>query len=244
MILQEAINVEYFGVLRIFFPIMMCIFIFFSTIPLTKYLQTKSKVALYFAITNLIFTSLFVVMELGILDALDLGVKTDLYYFSVLYMNVGIIAASIFYYLFYALIVESPKKESTIIIIGGIAVIIFQLAIWPDWFGPASGGMQPKYIAWLLQTIFCVYVYIRMALQFLRLSKKVKERERELKAMGIGSVLIFIFFVFMLLRVIVMDMEIMNLIVQIVTWVIFLSSTISFFYGFILPNITRADEEE
>lgn len=226
------------------FPIFMCVFIFFSAIPLSKYLQTKSKVALYFAITNLIFTVLFVVMELGILDAMDAGVKTYLYYFSLLFMNIGIIAASIFYYLFYALIVESPKKERRLIIIEGISVIVFQLVIWPNWFGPSAGGMQPKYIAWLLQTIFCVYIYIRMAREFLKLANKVKERERELRAMGIGSVLIFVFFVFMLLRVLVMGTDILNLIVQILSWVIFLSSTISFFYGFILPNLINDNKGE
>jgi hypothetical protein len=138
----------------------MVIYVIFSAVPLSRYMQKKEKVTLYYAMTNIIFTSLFVVLDIGIMDALEDNSKTDTYYFSILYMNIGIIAVSIFYFLFLAEISNINNKRRIIVMVAGIAVILFQLLIWPQWFPDvAPQGMQLTYVTQIFQTIFCVLIY-------------------------------------------------------------------------------------
>lgn len=239
----EPINVMYFEFLNILFPILLCIYVIFSALSLSKYMNNKSTLTLYFGFTNIIFSILFVVMDIGIIDSLNYGFKTDVYYFSILFMNIGIIIASILFYQFYGEIISLSRKNKIFMTIFGISIIIFQLTLWNLWFPTEPiEGMQLTHVSQMIQTLFCIYVYLSMAREFLKLSKRAQDRTKELNALGIASLLMLIFFTLMLIRVALMRFELIVLIVQISSWIVLVISTSCFFYGLIVPNLKKSGE--
>ena len=110
---------QFYEIMLWFAPIIIVIFLFYAVVPLVKYFKRKSKVALYFSLSNFSYVLAMLANYLGIRDNIANEAKTTFYFYTVMLMNVFILLNAIFLYLFYTEIqAPSKKSKNTMLILG------------------------------------------------------------------------------------------------------------------------------
>ena len=215
----------------------------FSSVALVRMFERKKIAILYYALSNLTFLFTMSISNIGLIDLIQTGEKTQLYLTSLLGMNIGIIITSMFLFLFYEEIIHSQnkKKKRNWVIIICLLIIGFQLLPFNNWFDPHSEGFQIKYISYLFQTIYCVGIYLISAIGFFKNAKQIQERRKNFLFIAWGDIFFAIFFVLMLSRAFLSGLPIFPYF-QISSWIILTTGLIFLFIGYILPTFEQVEE--
>ncbi|MHA1734670.1 MAG: hypothetical protein ACTSU5_22260 [Promethearchaeota archaeon] len=215
------------------------LFVMFATVSLVKYLERKSRVALLFALSNLTFVFLTTMTNIGLVDLITAGEKTTIYGLSLIGMSVGIILASMFLYLFYCELSDVPPMKRKMAVLTAAGLIVLILLPFNGWFDFDATGFQLKYVSLTFQTIYCVAIYLTLARGFLHLARRVKGQERKyFLYITLGNVFLSLFFVLMVSRAFVSQPGPL-LLVQIGSWTLMALGTSFFFYGYMVPMLTK-----
>lgn len=231
---------EWFQLMIYIAPVIGLVFTFYAIIAFLKYKKNKSTVALHFSLANFFYGLSMFVLFLGILDTLANDYKTNLYFTSVMFMNIAIILNSLFLYLFsFNLIKQPPSRRKNMIIIA-IAIILFHFLPQNGWYDTANTGFKLMYVSFMLMTLYAFFVYFILMKEFLYLSRKALERGETKKiktsfdAIWIGSLLMNIFFILQMIRV---GVDVLFL--QIAAMTILFIAMACLFIGFLLPSLTK-----
>ncbi len=212
----------------------------FASFGFVRYFQRRKQgnISLYYALINISFLFSTTTVNIGVVDALSNGIKTDIYNWGLLGMNIGIILASLFLYLFYAEMRDRPKNYRYITLLVGIGIIIFELLPQNQWFSDEP-GFKLKYISYMFQTLYCSLIYITAARGFNYLRIKVPDESTAFTNIMVAFILLVLFFFLMLTRAFLPADNILLPIVQIGSWLIQILSIILLFMGFIVPSLKK-----
>jgi hypothetical protein len=226
--------------------VILCIFslllTIFTTIGFTRFMARKSKVSLYYALSNFTFLLSTTITNIGMIDAITEGYKTDLYHWGLLGMNIGIILASFFLYMFYAEMTNTKNIKRNFVLISTIFIIIFESLPQNNWFVDNTSGFQLKYISYLFQTLYCVAIYFTGARGFRYLASRVEEQKSDILKIMWGNIILACFFVLMLLRSMITEGFFLYFI-QIGSWILQFTALILFFMGYIIPGFRNQEQK-
>jgi len=217
--------------------------IIFSSVALVRMIERKTIAIFYYAISNLTYLLTITISNIGLIDMIQTEEKSQLYLISLLGMNIGIIITSMFLYLFYGEIIQSEnkKKKKIWVIIIGLLIIGIELLPFNNWFDPNPEGFQLKYISYLIQTLYCVGIYVISAIGFFKNAKLIQERRKNFLFIAWGDIFFALFFLFMLSRAFLGSLPIFTYF-QISSWIILTAGLIFLFIGFIMPTFKQSEE--
>jgi hypothetical protein len=214
-------------------------FAIFASFGFLRYSKRKGagKVSLYYALVNLLYLIATTTSNIGILDVLEYGVKTDLYEMSLVGMNVGIIITSMFLYFFYYEMGNPPKRNRILALV--FAIIISGIQVLAYFYGKTYGL---KYIGYTTQTVYCAAIYLAAAKGFNFLRKNIPEQSKDFGNIMLSYIFNVIYFVSMLTRAFIPADSIAIPVIQIGSWIIQITSVLLLFFGFMYPTIRKSKQ--
>ena len=241
MVLDSS-QIQVFQIISGVLVFLSILLVIFSTFGITRFFERREagKIPFYYAFSNLSFLISATCINMGLLDAIEVGTKTHIYYWGLIGMNIGIILASMFLYQFFSELNDIPKEKRIICVIFAFLIICFQLLPQNNWFVEFSQGFQLKYISYLLQTIYCVSIYLSSAIGLKLLASHVEEQRTSFICIMTGNILLCIFFLLMMMRAFIKDGP-MLLVIQLSSWILQIIALILLFWGFIRPSIKKGD---
>ncbi len=233
-------QIEIFQIIVFIMVFQSIILSIFASFGFVRFFQRRKQgyISLYYALINIAFLFSTTTINIGVVDALVNNTKTDVYYWSLLGMNIGIILASFFLYMFYSEMRDRPKKYRYLTAIVAFAIILFQLLPQNQWFSEEP-GFKLKYISYLFQTLYCALIYITAARGFNYLRIKVTAQSQDFRNIMIAFILLVAFFFLMLMRAFLPAENPILPTIQIGSWIIQVLSIVLLFLGFIVPSLRK-----
>lgn len=163
------------------------IFGLFAAVVLIKYVQNKTKVALFLSLNYIGFMLAMILLVLG-LEISSNRANREVYLFYSDLMQIASTFGAIMIYYFYSELSGVPqKKVKMITIFGSILELILMLS--------AIFSIIPRPVIYSYLLVFFGYIYFQIAISFLLLQKRISENKGSFLLIGMGALLFIIYFV-------------------------------------------------
>ncbi len=175
LLIQQSFNVA-----------LSIIFGFFALIVLVKYVQNKTKVALYLSLNYIGFMVAMITLTIGVEISSNRTDRVIYLRFSDL-MQMAIVFGTIMIFYFYRELSNVSQKKVKWVLVFGFFLesILFLSALF---------SIVPRPVIYTYMFIFLSYIYFQIAISFLLLHKRIDKNKSSFLLIGLGALIFIVYF--------------------------------------------------
>jgi hypothetical protein len=202
------------------------IFGLFAVIVLVKYIQNKTKVALYLSLNYFSYMIAMILIAIGIEVSSNRAERIIYIKFSDLMQMAATIGAIMIYYFYRELSNVSYSRVKIITFFGVVLEVILLLSV--------LFSFVPRPLIYTYMLFFFGYIYFQIATSFLLLQKRIEKNKFAFLLIGFGA---FIFIIYFILKAFEGSLNIWNTF-ALSNFLLLLSQSL-FLIGFLAPMIKK-----